>query len=560
MNVTGSHLIARALKLEGIKTVFALAGDHTLPLMDFMAGEGFHFIDTRHEQGAVDMANAWGRITGSPGVSMFTSPGHANAIPGLTLASHMESPLINITGCAEQNRLGQGASQEIDQIGMAKPVTKGAWFISDPYRIPEFFARAFRTALTGRRGPVHLTIPLDVQEAEVDENSVHFDSPEAYRHTGQVLGDPEHVRKAIELLQNARRPVVVAGNGAYAVSREDLQRFVEVTHLPLFTEMAARGIVPDAHPYCFGLADGRANPVTCSFLKDADVVLFLGKKLDATISFGGSPTLHPEARIIQVESSPDLIGLSRGVDVAILGDVASVVKQLAQEAERYKWGDRPMLRELALACNAQEQSLESMATASAPLHAMSVHKTLRPLLDDDSCVIFEGSDFAFYGAPYYPSVQPNRWFTNGTLGMLGWGISFGVGVQAALPQSKVVVLAGDGAFGFNGMEIDTAMRHNLPMVIVMGCDSVWGMDYHQQVQLYGKAVATELLPSRYDKIAEALGAHGEYVEEAHQLPGALERALASDKPALVNVRTQPSPSPLTEYIMERKRAASKKSG
>ena len=140
MKVTGSHLIARALRAEGIETVFALAGDHTLPLMDFMAGEGFQFIDTRHEQAAVDMGTAWGRITGAPGVCMFTTPGHANAIPGLTLAQHMESPLINIAGCAEQNRLGQGASQEIDQIGMAKPVTKGAWFISDPHRIPEFFA------------------------------------------------------------------------------------------------------------------------------------------------------------------------------------------------------------------------------------------------------------------------------------------------------------------------------------------------------------------------------------------------------------------------------------
>ena len=139
--------------------------------------------------------------------------------------------------------------------------------------------------------------------------------------------------------------------------------------------------------------------------------------------------------------------------------------------------------------------------------------------------------------------------------MIGWGLPFGLGVKVALPESKVVVLSGDGAFGFSGMELDTAVRHNLRVVIVVGNDRIWGMDYHQQVQLYGKAVATELLPSRYDKMAEALGAHGEYVEEAHQLPGALERALAADKPALVNVCTEPSPSPLTEYIMERKRAA-----
>ena len=553
MKMTGSHLIVQALKAEGVEKIFALAGDHTLHLMDVMAGEGFQFIDTRHEQAAVDMGNAWGRITGSPGVCMFTSPGHANAVPGLALAYHMESPVINISGCAAQNRLGQGISpQELDQVGMAKPVTKGAWFISDPYRIPEFFARAFRTALAGRRGPVHLTIPVDVQDAEVDESRVHFCPPKAYRYTGQVMGDPGLVREAIALLQSARCPMVVAGNGAYSVNREDLQQFLEVTHLPLFTEEAARGVVPDTHPYCFGFADERVN-VVGRCLKAADVVLFLGKKLDFTVSFGGPPTLALEARIIQVESSSDLIGLPRGVDIAILGDVGAVVKQLVQEAEGYRWSEHPMHRELESAANTQEQSLERMAE-SVPLHAMSVHKSLRPLLDDNACLIFEGSDFSFYGTPYYPSLLPNRWFTNGTLGMIGWGVPFGVGAQVALPRSRVVVLTGDGAFGFSGMELDTAVRHSLPVVIVVGNDSVWGIDYHQQVQLFGKSVATELLPSRYDKMAEALGAHGEYVEEADQLPGALERAFASGKPALVNVRIKPSPSPLTEYIIEQKSA------
>ncbi len=180
---------------------------------------------------------------------------------------------------------------------------------------------------------------------------------------------------------------------------------------------------------------------------------------------------------------------------------------------------------------------------------MSVHTALRDVLDEDSCLIFEGSDFAFYGAAYHPSYNANRWFTNGTLGMIGWGVPFGFGAKLAAPQSKVVVLTGDGAFGFSGMELDTAVRHNIPVVIIMGNDSVWGIDYHQQIQLYGRSVATTLLPTRYDKMAEALGAHGEYVEDTNQLPGALERAFNSGKPALVMVRTRPSPSPLTEYIL-----------
>ncbi len=552
MKLTGSHLIARALRAEGVEKVFALAGDHTLHLMDVMADEGFQFIDSRHEQGAVDMGTAWGKITGSPGVCMFTSPGLANAIPGLAFAQHMESPVVNILGSAAQDRLGQGVSaQELDQIGMAKPVTKGARFISDPYRIPEIFARAFSTALAGRRGPVHLTIPVDVQAAELEEARVHSPSPGSY-HGGQALGDPRLVREALELLHSARCPMIVAGNGAYSVDREDLERLLDVTQLPLFTEEAARGIVPDKHPCCFGIADGRVSLVA-RHLNAADVVLFLGKKLDFTLSFGGPPSLAPDVRIIQVEPSSEWIGLSRGVDVAIVGDVGAVVKQMAQEAEAIRWSAPPVREELEALAKAQVESLESKAE-TVPLHAMSVHKALCPLLNDDACVIFEGSDFSFYGIPYYPSHKPNRWLTNGTLGMIGWGVSCGVGAQVALPNSKVVVLTGDGAFGFNGMELDTAVRHNLPVVVVVGNDSVWGIDYHQQQQIFGKTIATELLPTRYDKLAEALGAHGEYVEEAGELPGALERALNSGRPSLVNVRIQPSPSPLTEYVIEQKSA------
>lgn len=551
MKVTGSELIARALRLEGIEDVFALAGDHTLPLMDHMARGGFHFIDTRHEQAAVDMANAYGRITGTPGVSMFTTPGHANAIPGLTLAHHMDSPLINISGCADQDRLGQGASQEIDQVGMAAPVTKGSWFIADPYRIPEFFARAFRTALSGSRGPVHLTIPTDVQRAEVEESDVRFYAPEEYRPAGGSGGDPAKVRDAIELLNRAKRPIIVAGNGAHSAEQADLERLIETTGIPLFTEMAARGVVPDSHPLCFGLADGRANPVALS-LKEADAVLLLGKKVDFLIAFGGPPAFDPDVRIIQVDSSFEQIGLARGVDVGIVGDPGAVLKQLADEAEKHSWAKHPMLDDLRSRQADLERDLDGR-TAAPGIHTMEVHKALRRVMGENDALVFEGSDFAFYGAPYYPSLKARRWFTNGTLGMLGWAVPFGIGVKVALPDSKVAVLSGDGGFGFNGMEIDTAVRHNIPVVIVIGNDSVWGIDYHQQVQLFGKTVATELLPNtRYDKVAEALGAHGEYVESAAEIPGALERAFASGKPAVVNVRTEPSPSPLTEWIIQQK--------
>ena len=205
--ITGSHLIAQALKLEGVNNIFTLAGDHILPVLDVMSDLDFRFIDTRHEQAAVHMADAWGRITRQPGVCMYTTPGFANAIPGLAHAMHSESPVISIAGSAEFSQLGKGAMQEIPQVEMAAPVTKASWMVQDARRIPEFIARAMRTAYSGRRGPVHLTIPMDIQEQEVDEEDITVYNPREYRADEDVYANPELVRRAIGLLRQAQRPL-----------------------------------------------------------------------------------------------------------------------------------------------------------------------------------------------------------------------------------------------------------------------------------------------------------------------------------------------------------------
>ena len=258
--VTGSHLIGRALKLEGVTNVFTIAGDHTLPVMDVMYDQDFRFIDTRHEQGAVHMADAWGRITGQLGVAMYTTPGFANAIPGLANAMHSESPLLSIAGSADLAELGRGAMQEIDQVGMAAPVTKGSFMVHDARRIPDFIARAVRLAFSGRRGPVHLTIPIDIQDQELDEEEVVFYNPDEYRPLESVLAHPEQVRQAVELLRQAQRPFAIAGDAAgYTQSGDALQRFVEATRIPVLTEGQARGLLPDDHPYSFGFFERGLN-------------------------------------------------------------------------------------------------------------------------------------------------------------------------------------------------------------------------------------------------------------------------------------------------------------
>ncbi len=549
--VTGAQLISRSLSDWGVDTVFAIAGDHTLALMDRMAADGFRFIDTRHEQGAVDMANAWGRIRGV-GVSMFTTPGHANAIPGLAFAHQLESPLVNISGCAARPRLGQWAAQEIDQVGMAAPVTKCSLMVAEPERIPEMVSRAFRAATSGRRGPAHLTIPVDVQTASVDEAAVRPHPAALAGPPAPAQASPASVEAALDILASAQRPAIVAGNGAWTLRQGDLDRLAEVTRIPVLTEEAARGVISDDHPYCFGLADARAvDPAR--LIGTADALLLLGKKLDFTLDFGGPPAVAGGARIVQVDPEPAVIGRTRGPDVGIAADPRAVAAQLAAAAEGRSWTEKALVAELAESAARQRAELSALAGSGPGIHTMAVHAALEGLLGPDSAVVLEGADVGFYGAAYLPSRRRDRWFTNGVMGMLGWAIPFGIGAQAALPETRVVVIAGDGSFGFNGFELDTAVRHGIPAVIVVGNDSVWGIDYHQQVEFFGRPVATELRPgTRYDLVAEALGARGELVEDPADLGPALARALESDRPSVVNVLTSPSPSPLTRWVLDTK--------
>jgi len=474
--VSGSHLIVESLKKEGIKNLFILAGDHILPVLDVMEDFDFKFYDTRHEQSAVHMADAWNRITGQPGVSMVTTPGHANAIPGLANALHHESAVVHISGSAESENLGMGSMQEIDQIGMAAPVVKGAWQIPSVARIPEYMAMAFRTALSSRKGPVHLTIPIDLQKSLVDENDVRKYEPQEYRASNRLQADRKNVGVAIKLLNAAEKPMIFAGPSAgYSASTDQLSEFIETTYLPLFTEDQARGLVPDNHPYCFGFGYLALNEAAKK-IKEADVVLLLGKKLDFTLNFGNTPPFKEGAKIIQVDPSEADIGRSRGVSVPILGDIGSVLDQFISEASKYKWKKSSWLDELRSCKDKQESELEELADDTVPMHAMSVHKRLRKLIPPNACFVFDGGDFNHFARSYYPALSPNKWVYLSTLGMIGTGVPVACAAKIAYPDDQVFLFTGDGSFGFNGMEYDTAVRHDLPFVGIMGNDGVWGID------------------------------------------------------------------------------------
>ena len=554
--LTGSHLMVRALKQEGIKKIFTIVGDTILPLVDAVEDEGLEFIDTRHEAAAMHMADAWARVTGEPAVCLFTGgPGFANAVSALPNIYTSESPVIFISGASELSESGMYAFQEIDQVSMAAPVSKGSWLVHERRRIPDFVATAFRTALSGRPGPVHLTIPVDIQEQESNEAELPQYPPGQYRDRGRAHGDPSLIAEAIELLRQAQRPVVITANAArYSLPSSALKEFVELTGLPVFTVEQARGLISDDHPLCFGYADGALNATARRF-READVVLLLGKRLDHRYRYGRAPFFSPTAYLIQVDPSAAEIGRNRGVSVGILGDIGAVVEQLTHEAKKRSWDEarlKPWLDQLSTDRKAWLEHLESFAEEDAPLHPMRVFTEVQRFTDDDTVLIFDGGDYAQWGRAYLKARKPGHWMRLGPLSQLGCGLPYAMAAKLAFPSKKVLLFIGDGAFGFYSMEYDTAIRHNIAITTVMGNDSAWGIDKNFQLAYFGRAVSTDLRFVRYDKVVEDLGGHGEYIERAEDISPALERAMASGKPSLININVRSAQSPLADAMIARK--------
>ena len=552
--LTGSHLLVRALKQEGIKRIFTIVGDTVLPLVDAVEDEGVQFIDTRHEAAAMHMADAWCRVTGEPAACIFTGgPGFANAISALPNIYTSESPVIFISGASELPQKGMGAFQEVDQVEMAAPVTKGAWLIHERRRIPEFVATAFRTAMSGRPGPVHLTLPVDLQEQEASEEELPNYAPSEYRDRGRAHGDPDLVGEAVDLLRGAQRPVVIAANAArYSVAPEALQTLIETTGIPVFTVEQARGLVSDDHPLCFGYADGALNAAARRF-READVVVLLGKRFDHRYRYG--QVFKPDARLIQVDPSAAEIGRNRGVSVGILGDIGAVVEQMTSEAAKRTWTAGrldPWLDQLRADRQGWMEHLESFSTDEMPLHPMRVFKELEAETDENTILIFDGGDYAQWGRCYLKARKPGHWMRLGPLSHLGCGLPFAMAAKLARPDAKVLLFIGDGAFGFYTMEYDTAVRFNLDFTAMMGNDATWSIDKNFQLAYYGRAVATDLRYIRYDRVVEAIGGHGEYVERGDEVVPAMKRALASGKPSLVNINVGSKQSPLADAMIARK--------
>ncbi|RJP18699.1 MAG: thiamine pyrophosphate-binding protein [Candidatus Abyssobacteria bacterium SURF_5] len=534
--VSGGILAARMLKAEGVDYIFSLVGGHIYALYDACRDAGIKIVDVRHEEAAAHMAEGFSLVTGKPGVCVVTAgPGFTNMITGVAAAAVANSPIICLAGHSGIREYDTGALQDLNQIDIIKPLTKLSRTVYQTERIPEYMAMAFRHCLAGRPGPVYLEIPLDVFYNQVDESGVEM--PERYRTQTRPAGDPAEIEKALALLQQAKRPLVVAGSGVWwSQAHKELQAFVEKSGIPAFTRNNGRGAISDKHPLCFGVS-------ALAGLFKADVALIIGTQLNNTLAYGKFP---PELKVIQVDIEPSVIGHNRAIDVGIIGDAKNVLRQLTDGIEQRSYDVWVETLRQAKAKRA-ERNRPFMESDKIPIHPLRLCRELTNFIDEDTIVCIDGGDISVFGSMVLPACTPAQHLANGasSFGCLGVGLPYGLAAKLARPEKKVLVLCGDGSFGFNAMEFDTALRHNLPIVCVIGNDGCWGMMRHGAEAVVGadRIVGCDLPLRKYHKVVEALGGHGELVERPSDIRPAIERAFASGKPACVNVLTDIKVSP-----------------
>ncbi|MCG8590489.1 MAG: thiamine pyrophosphate-dependent enzyme [Proteobacteria bacterium] len=530
----GGQLAARALKQANVEVLFTLSGGHIMPLYDGCIDEGIKIVDVRHEQAAVHAADAWARCNpGKIGVAAITAgPGVTDGVTGIANAWRANSPILVFGGQGPFENLRRGSLQEMDHLGVVRPITKYCDAIYQTKRIPEYVELAVRHAVSGIPGPSYLEIPMDVfmGPAEWEEAPV----PRIRTEPPRLSPDREEVRRAIEILASSERPMLMAGTSVkWSHAAPDMNRFISETHIPTYTNGMGRGTVPPDSPEFLNRSRREA-------LKQIDCILLAGTLLDFRMRFG--QTIPADAKIIQLDMDATLIGQNRQADVPLVGNLACSFDLLLEEMKNQgvqldftAW--RNQLREVETEAEQKVQS--ALNSDEVPIDPQRMCRELRDWLEtlDDPVVIGDGGDIVATAAKILPVKREGAWMDPGPLGTLGVGMPFGLAAQLAQPDKRVVIVYGDGSFGFNGMEFDTAVRFNLPIIGIVGNDGAWGQMMRPQGAVYGwdRLEGVLLNRTRYDKVVEALGGHGEHVTEPDQIRPALERAAASGKPALVNV-------------------------
>jgi acetolactate synthase-1/2/3 large subunit len=525
--VTGNDLVVQTLKNEGIDTVFYLTGGPMSDVAGLCLEMRFKSIDVRHEQAAAMMAHAYSRLSGKPGICFAASgPGTTNLLTGIGNSFLDATPVVALGGSSPLRDNGKGAFQEMDQLGIFKPVTKWADRVTDVRRIPELVSKAIRMATQGQPGPVYLDLPGDILYTQVEQEEVAF--PRNLDRQPRPAGDPELIDAAIALLKQARRPLVLTGSGIlWSDCCRELQQFVELTGIPFYTTPQARGVIPEDHALSFLGARSKA-------FREADVVLVIGTRLNFIVGFGLPPRWAADVKVIQVDIHREEIGRNRTIDVGIVGDARTVLRQL-MEAGRKAFSQPitlPWLDDLRHASQDNEaKALPLLNSEAVPIHPLRLCKEVRDFMDRDAIIVVDGHEILNYARQSIPTYAPGHRINAGANGCMGVAVPYGLGAKMAKPDKQVIVLSGDGSFGMNGMEMDTAVRHNIPILVVVSNNGGWAA--------VGGMAGRDLGFTRYDKMSEVFGCHGEYVEQPTDIRPALERAAAAGKPAVVNVITDP---------------------
>lgn len=522
------------MKAEGVEVVFTLSGVPLFGIFEALDREGIRLIDVRHEQAAVFMAQGYARITGKPGIALVVpGPGVWNAVTGIANSYYGCAPVLIMAGQNKVEDFELLAFHEADPLPLVSPITKWRSRVYEAHRVPEYISIAFREALAGQPGPVFLDLPRNVLEAEVlTEDTV---LPERYRSQARPWGDPDLVGKAVAMMAEAQRPLIIYGSGIlWSGAHEALKRFVETTRMAAVPTPLARGCLPDDHPQSCFMSRSRATA-------QSDVIIFVGARINFILGFGRAPRYNPAARTIQIDIASAEIGRNRPIDLGIVGDAGAVLDQLTEQWRRSgavhdgSWADELK----GMEAQKRERWKKRMTSSDRPINPIRLCHEIAGCLDRDAIVTIDGGEILDFARNLIPCYRAGGRLNPGVTGQLGVGIPYAISAKLAHPERQVLCLCGDGAFGLNGMEMDTAARHGVPIVVVVSNNACWGVCTNAQRGTFGadRTCGTMLDYGRYDLVAEALGCHGETIEDPDQIRPALQRAFGAGRPAVLNVIT-----------------------
>ncbi len=530
----GGHLIAETLENAGANAVFTLCGGHVMNIYDGCIDRDIPVIDVRHEQAAVMAADGVARLTGEPGVAVVTAgPGVTNALTGLENAKRCDSPVIAMGGQGPLEAIDKGSLQETDHLSFVQGVTKWCRRVHDTSRLGEYVDRAYRQATGWPMGPAYLELPWDVLFGDTTEPA-----PTPRTRPPVQLADPEAVRAAVDALEGAERPVMVSSGGVrWGRGVQSVRELARLTGIPAFQNGLGRGTFPGDFEGAYHLARSGA-------FKQADVVLNFTMPWDFRTGFGEK--VADDATILQVSETGERSGHNKAVDVALVGHPGAIADQLLAEAKGRSWSDLSGWHETVQEIEAgKAASYRETPPAEDRLSAMTLIDALAPYVEDDGLFIGDGGNIVASAAKVLRPTEPENWLDTGPFGTLGVGPPFAISANVVRPDETPLILEGDGSFGLNGMEIETLARHGMGAVFVVANDAAWAQIRVPQIQWYGpeRAVATGLDYTRYDQVAEGLGAAGFHVTAEEALEDALEaayKAAGDGQPAVVNVELDPN--------------------